>query len=121
MMRTAHDVLELRMPRGLDARARERLRALVVTDVTLRNTSALRRFLEHVLAALGGLLVAGVLIVDDPSSEPWRTLALTWMLGAVVAGVSAVVEWQLRSDVRRLLRSAEEDQPPRDRRSGRTA
>ena len=79
--------------------ARERLRALFVTQVALRNTTALRRFLVHVLGAIGGMLVISLVV-------PWvprQALAWTWWVCGCAAALSAGVERQLRIDASRLL------------------
>jgi hypothetical protein len=93
------------LPPAIRGEARERLRALLVTQLALRSTIALRRFLVHVLAALGGLL-AVTLVAPEPLAIGLRhALAWTWWACGCTAAASAVAEHGLRADAGRLLGS----------------
>jgi hypothetical protein len=91
------------LPSWIGGDARERLRALLVTQLALRNTTTLRRVLVHGLAVIGGLLILAWLAPEPLALESLRVLASTWWACGCAAALSAIVERRLRADAGRLL------------------
>ena len=101
--RTAPDVIHFAMPPLRDRETREELRAILRAHLALESTKTLRQFLVHLLAALGGLGVACVLIPDVTSQEVRHTLLWVWALCCLAAVTSAAVEWRFHTQEARLL------------------
>ena len=87
------------------------VRAILRTHIAHESTRSLRRFLVHLLAALGGFMVVYVLFPNAMSDDSRRTLLGIWAVCALAAAGAAVVEWRLRREETRLL-ADERDTPP---------
>ncbi|HEY2389083.1 MAG TPA: hypothetical protein VGK30_19190 [Candidatus Binatia bacterium] len=101
----AMDVLRFTAPTG--AAGRQQLRALLRTHMAHESARTLRRFLVHLLAGLGGVLVACLLLPGIIPVELERPLVGIWTCCLLSVGVAAGFEWRLARAARRLL--TEED------------
>ena len=99
----------IRFAMSPDLPGRERLRAILRTHLACESAQTLRRFLVHVLAGLGGLVVLCVALPGTVSAETHRSLLAVWAVCLMVAVATAILEWRFRRREARLLAESDLD------------
>ena len=90
---------------------KRRVRAILRTHLARESVQTVRRFLVHVLAALGGLLVVCVVFPAALRPDTRRALLVLWAVVAISAIVASAFEWRLGRKESRLLAEPEGDPP----------
>lgn len=105
----AADILHFTVPSG-DA-GRKRLHTVLRAHMAHRSARTLRRFLVHVLAGLGTVVVLCVLASGIASVQGYQSLIGVWSACLLSIVVTGAVEWRLRRHESRLIAEDDADAP----------
>jgi len=107
--REALDLFQFSVPPG--AEGRQRLRTILRAHLAHQSAKMLRRFLVHVLAGLGAVVVVCVLASGIMSVQGYQSLIAVWSVCLLSVIGAAAVEWSLRRRESRLIAEEDDDDP----------